>query len=638
MTFLFSGLFILLGLSIVFVSFFSIKQQQEQRTQASVKANQNIGIVISSEVKRGGTPQYTQGELLLLQRLRAKGYTVYFLKDTQLSSAIINQYHLFIISSTADPAKAGFLKFTHRPLLVMNTAALPNLNMVEAAAQPQTREAAPSIRNGRIVAPPTQPSAASGSKVFNGSLNVSAQHQLANNQTGSIKVAMAPSARTILKVQWATPRDTAIKVANVGTDHVYFAYEKNAVLADQLFSPARRVSFFADETLVPYFTTQGWSMFDNAIVWALAGQTPTATPTPTSTPRPTVFPSSTPRPTLFPSPTPRPTLFPSPTPKPTLFPSPSPTPLSGIPKSISWTQLADYAPDLEGYGKQEGQGGMVNGKLYLLGGYDNEYRGVQRSDVYTVSSNSWSQIAPVPEKLNHAAYVQDGDTLYLLGGFVGDNPTNNSTANVWKYRISQNSWSAGVPLPDSRGASVAVKYGRNIHFVGGVFRANGIYDDKADHYVFNLDSQQWSRAADLPTPRNHPGATVIGNKMYVIGGQVGHKEETGNIGTVEAYDFKTNTWESLPDMPSPRGHILASTLAKGPFVFVVGGSENGVPSRSSSAVSVLDTRNNKWHILTTLPAGRKSVVAGFVGDDLYVATGHGQGFAQKTTWRGRVNY
>ena len=73
--------------------------------------------------------------------------------------------------------------------------------------------------------------------------------------------------------------------------------------------------------------------------------------------------------------------------------------------------------------RYEAAGMVVDDKLYVFGGYRNKQIQVTaRSDVYDPATDSWARIADMPEPLTHAGQVAHGTTIWLLGGFVGDNP------------------------------------------------------------------------------------------------------------------------------------------------------------------------------------------------------------------------
>ena len=41
------------------------------------------------------------------------------------------------------------------------------------------------------------------------------------------------------------------------------------------------------------------------------------------------------------------------------------------------------------------------------------------------------------------------------------------------------------------------------------------------HEVYDLASNTWTKAADMPTPRNHAAGGVVQNRIYIIGGRAG---------------------------------------------------------------------------------------------------------------------
>ncbi len=288
----------------------------------------------------------------------------------------------------------------------------------------------------------------------------------------------------------------------------------------------------------------------------------------------------------------------------------------------------------------EAQGAVVNGKLYIFGGYNASIDATTRSDVYDPATNRWRRIANMPRALTHSAVVADGQTIYVIGGFVGDHP-GPSIHRVWKYSVGTNRWSTAPSLPTPRGAGAAVRLGRTLHFFGGANREAGQlnHGDKGDHYVLSLDGgKSWQRKASMLNSRNHLGGAVLGNKIYAIGGQHGRHEEDSNQSQVDAYNPATNTWKRVKSLPVPRGHISSSTFVLDNRIFVIGGTVNG-GSNGLPAVGVTayNPRTNAWVSLAPLPAGRKSPVAGAVGEWTIVSTGNATSGAAptSTTWTRR---
>ncbi|MBC8163707.1 MAG: hypothetical protein H7Z42_21070 [Roseiflexaceae bacterium] len=289
--------------------------------------------------------------------------------------------------------------------------------------------------------------------------------------------------------------------------------------------------------------------------------------------------------------------------------------------------------------RSEAQGLAVGGKLYVFGGfYTDRLQATTRSDAYNPATNTWTRIADMPEALTHAAVAADGARVYVIGGYVGDNP-GPSTPHVWVYNITTNTWAAGPALPRERGAGAAAIVGRKLYFFGGATRPAGtkITTDQADHYVLDLDGgTTWQRAAALLNPRNHLGGVALQNKIYAIGGQHGQAEATTAQAQVDVYDPATDRWTRIADLPLARGHINASTFVvyQGRLLIVGGSTNGGSSGLSSSAVSLYDPVTNTWLALPALPGGRKTPVAGVIGDQLIVTTGAGSSATTTTTWRG----
>ncbi|MBC8120466.1 MAG: hypothetical protein H7Y22_01355 [Gemmatimonadaceae bacterium] len=299
--------------------------------------------------------------------------------------------------------------------------------------------------------------------------------------------------------------------------------------------------------------------------------------------------------------------------------------------TLTWTTVAPSP-----IARFEAQGVTVSNKLYVFGGFvDGALTTTKRSDVYDSSTNTWRRIADLPELITHAAVVVDGQSIYLIGGYVGNSP-GVSTSHVWKYSIPNNTWSAAPPLPAIRGAGAAVRLGRNLHYFGGAVRtaSQPVGVDRGNHYRLSLDGgTAWSSLAPLPNPRNHLGGATDGVVIYAVGGQHGEDEDNGNDAQVDIYDPRTGTWIRTTDLPRPRGHISSSTFFKDGYIFVVGGAFNDF--QPSADVTAYDPVSAKWLTLPPLPQTRKTPVAGPIGSRIFSSTGNaGSGASpSKTTYR-----
>lgn len=308
---------------------------------------------------------------------------------------------------------------------------------------------------------------------------------------------------------------------------------------------------------------------------------------------------------------------------------------------FSWKSLAAIPQ-----ARYESQGKIVDGKLYVIGGFTTNAPNIQTTAsvyAYNISANTWQRKADMPEQITHAPTVVYNGVIYLLGGYVGNNP-GGSTTHVWMYDTQTNTWSRGPDLPASRGGGTAALLGTTIHFVSGATRTKGIFDDTdyPDHYTLDLSQENpiWQTAKPIPMARNHLGGVAFRDKFYVIGGQLQKHEGTSNQSRVDVYDPATDTWSRVADMPIGRGHITESTLVVNDRIVVIGGSVDNAPGAgdygdASSDVLIYDPVTNVWIRGPSIPHYRKTPVADVIGNTIYISTGGGYG-PTSTTWVGTL--
>lgn len=111
---------------------------------------------------------------------------------------------------------------------------------------------------------------------------------------------------------------------------------------------------------------------------------------------------------------------------------------------------------------------------------------------------------------------------------------------------------------------------------------------------------EWSRIADIPTPRSEVAAAVFESKIYVVGG-------FGGTNVVERYDPATRRWERLPDLPIGVDHPMTAALqgAK-PGVYVMGGNSGGAPTARTFRLGPGATA---WEEVAPMPEPRSAGAA-----------------------------
>ena len=199
-----------------------------------------------------------------------------------------------------------------------------------------------------------------------------------------------------------------------------------------------------------------------------------------------------------------------------------------------WTTLAGT-----GSPRQEVSYVAYGGRLFLAGGGT-------RQQVFDPRTGTWSDVAPLPESLDHIQGAVVGDKIYYVGGLRSW--PNDEVGTVYVYDPALNRFSRGPTMPRPRGAGGVAVHDGKIYYAGGLHRGRAVpwldvLDPAAGH---------WSQLPDMPRPRDHFQAVFAGDRMLVTGGR--NRDIGTEIADTDAYDVSERRWVTgLAPLPTPRG-------------------------------------------------------------------------------------
>jgi N-acetylneuraminic acid mutarotase len=163
---------------------------------------------------------------------------------------------------------------------------------------------------------------------------------------------------------------------------------------------------------------------------------------------------------------------------------------------------------------------FVNGILYAIGGQSlsssSSPSGILTiNEAYDTASNTWTTKSLMPTARHHAASGVVNGKLYVIGGRVeGISPTVNVNVNE-VYDPQKNTWISLTPMPSKRsGIAAANFYSMSIYVFGGeepskTFNNNESYD---------IRTNKWFVETPMPTARHGLGAASVHDRIYVLGG------------------------------------------------------------------------------------------------------------------------
>ena len=286
------------------------------------------------------------------------------------------------------------------------------------------------------------------------------------------------------------------------------------------------------------------------------------------------------------------------------------SPSTAAPK-LAWRTLSP-APTP----RTEAAAAVLNGEIYLMGGYAPPAESVPVVEIYNPEQDSWRPGPPLVLPVNHAAAATLDDTIYILGGYLGyalgssfallAAPTDGA------FALRGGTWQPIAPLPAPRAAGGAAVVNGKIYVAGGVLEDGSnatttlIYDPRRD---------AWSETRGLRLPRQHLGVAATAGSVFAVGGRLDLLDS--NTWEAERLSPPARRWTSLSPMPTARGGLGLAATAGGLLV-AVGGEGPGSTFEEVEAYSIARER---WFSLPDLPTPRHGLGVVAIGDVVYAIAG-----------------
>jgi len=262
--------------------------------------------------------------------------------------------------------------------------------------------------------------------------------------------------------------------------------------------------------------------------------------------------------------------------------------------------------------RQEVATAALNGKVYVIGGYDENPRSTATVEVYNPATDTWAFARPLPIAVNHNAAAVAAGRLYSFGAGAGE---------TFVYDVNGNSWSsrASSHYVHARTAAVGV-INDKIYVAGGTGTPS-----ERELEVYDPVANAWTVKAPMSVPRNHCAGGVINGKFYVAGGRMAD----ASTDALEVYDPQTNSWSARVPMPTARSGIAAAVVNNELWVF---GGEDVSGFFLNREVEVYNPVTNTWRQLPDMPFARHGIWASVIGNKVYLpGGGSSAGFAATNT-------
>jgi hypothetical protein len=233
------------------------------------------------------------------------------------------------------------------------------------------------------------------------------------------------------------------------------------------------------------------------------------------------------------------------------------------------------------------------------------------------SADGWRTLPPVPGpgRLASTAQVVDG-RVYVLGGYtVAQDGTERSLPDVNVFDPVAESWTRGADIPVPVDDAVSAVWRDSL-----IVLVSGWHDDGNVSNVqwYDPAADRWTQGSPIPgTPVfGHTGALVGDHLLYLDGAKVVEGaprfalDTAAWLGNVDPSDPHTVEWTAFPEHPLPGLYRAAGGNVGGVMLFV-GGTDNpynfdgigydGVPSRPIRQVLAYAPGAGAWRNLAAPP-------------------------------------
>jgi hypothetical protein len=233
-----------------------------------------------------------------------------------------------------------------------------------------------------------------------------------------------------------------------------------------------------------------------------------------------------------------------------------------------------------------------------------------------MTSGAWSQqpSPPISTSSSHVVATADGRVV-VLEGF---NPqTGDPLEQTVVFDPASSRWTDAAPIPEPRGADVAVPLADGTLLVAAGQGGNGVLHQLyRTTWIFDPSRNRWNRAGDLHTGRISPSAVRLSDgRVLLVGGSVVREDlATAGAGqdpyqavaSAELYDPSMKTWSAVGDLSVARSGLALAGLPGG-GALAVGGCLSALDRPGFSAMATAEVFNpemSSWASTRPLPEPR----------------------------------
>ena len=284
---------------------------------------------------------------------------------------------------------------------------------------------------------------------------------------------------------------------------------------------------------------------------------------------------------------------------------------------------------------------VVNGIVYVIGGSQRyntsdsgfSYRSINSTEAYDPASDIWFDKASMPTSRDGLGVAVFQDKIYCFGGRNVSKDYSISTNVNEVYDTETDSWETKMPMPTARSGFQASVVDDKIYLIGGRVESesSSISKKSAQVEIYDPLTDTWAFGLPIPTAVAGYASAVVDGKIYIISGVAGGSTYTN---LTQVYDPKTDEWSFSAPIPmgvtaAAAGSTTGTKAAKA--IYVIGGSNETYPLNGQYVNQAYFPESNSWSMAASMPVDRAGSTVAVVNDTLYVMGGGHNIFTMDST-------
>lgn len=290
-------------------------------------------------------------------------------------------------------------------------------------------------------------------------------------------------------------------------------------------------------------------------------------------------------------------------------------------------------------------GAQIGHELFVFGGFRWSGTVIHAVDIFDLEKEKWTDRVGLPDNMaqTHLGVASDGERyIYIVSGQLGDY-CRPPTRDCFVFDVLKRSFAPLPPLPKARYAPAVKLWAGRLHSVAGAKEDRNT--PATEHWSIAVKEgkaleKEWRPEPSIPHGGHHRASAVVGDALYVFGGQEGDyiaipgdpdcrctPELTSEIRFTDTFRLRAGQkqWERLADMPVRSSHTESSSFTLNDLVIIMGGDCDREGKKNivhlNDEIQVYDTKTNSWRIIGRLPYRIKESVTSYYKGYVYITTG-----------------